>query len=80
MLFPVMPLTQLLLLGISRCLLLPELSCQPHYLQPILSPLPSSFPDGDLSFLPTAALPEQPTGAIYTAEHLPDRMSPCGAD
>lgn len=90
MLLPVIPLPQFLL-GMSlnplhsRCPLLPELSCQPHYLQPTLSLLPSSIPECDHSFLQTAALPEPPTGAICATEHqedvLPDvRMSPCGAD
>lgn len=85
MLLPVIPLPQFLLgmslnLLHSRCPLLPELSCQPHYLQPTLSPLPSSIPECDHSFLQTAALPEPPTGAICAAEHLPDRTSPCEAD
>ena len=64
----------------SRCLLLPELSGQPHYLQPALPPLPSSIPDCDPPFLPTAALPQPLAGAVYAAEHLPDRVPPCGAD
>jgi hypothetical protein len=60
----------------SRCLLLPELSCQPHYLQLTVLTRLSSILEHHLSILQIGILPGSPTRATCPEEHLLDRMPP----
>lgn len=64
----------------SRSPLLPEFRCQPHYLQPTVSPLPGSIPQRGLPSLQTPPLPGPPARATGPEERLPHRMPPGGAD